>query len=164
MNHVKIVLYFSSSLSWLLFMHIEAPVWMESEWGRLEEVFARAQSNVTHFKAEKISFHFLLSQNQRLESMGSNTFLFSHQSRLQHLKPPDGRFNALVRCSNLEVSQIQDFYSCPKYIYFIEAIQYTNIFGTQCYAKSLNEKELCSFESHSFRNIWSCPKYIYKYM
>ena len=105
-------------------MHIEAPVWMESEWGRLEEVFARAQRNVTHFKAEKISFHFLqIYPNQRLESMGSNTFLFSHQSHLHHLKPPDGRFNALVRCSNMEVSQIQEFYSCPKYIYIIEAIQ-----------------------------------------
>ena len=90
---------------------------MESEGGGLEEVFARAQRNVTHFKAEKISFHFLqISQNQRLESMESNTFLFSHQSHLQHLKPPDGRFNALVRCSNMEVSQIQEFYSCPKYI------------------------------------------------
>ena len=97
---------------------------MESEGGGLEEVFARAQRNVTHFKAEKISFHFLQSsQNQRLKSMGSNTFLFSHQSHLQHLKPPDGRFNALVRCSNFEVSQIQEFYSCPKYIYIIEAIQ-----------------------------------------
>ena len=121
--NIKIVSHFSSTLSRLLFLHVEAPVWVESEWGRLEKVFARAQRNVTHFKAEKISFHFLLSQHQRLESMESNTFLLSHQSHLQHLKPPDGRFNALVRCSNMEVSQIQEFYSCPKYIYIIEAIQ-----------------------------------------